>query len=94
VNAPIKQTSPLAIVSLVSGIVGWLLIPLLGAIVAIVTGHMARAEIRRQPETMEGDGLALAGMILGYAWFALMVLVVLVVVLLFGGFMAAAGNWH
>ena len=47
-NMQIKQTNNLAIVSLVSGLLGWTLLPWIGSIVAIVTGHMARAEIRRR----------------------------------------------
>ena len=42
---PTRQTSALAITSLVSGILGWTLLPFIGTIVAIITGHMARAEI-------------------------------------------------
>ncbi len=36
----------------------------LGGLVAIVTGHIARSQIRRTGES--GDSLALAGLILGY----------------------------
>ena len=63
-NAMTRTTSPMAIISLVAGILGWTLLPLLGSIVAVVTGHMARGEIRRAPERLEGDGLATAGLIL------------------------------
>ena len=99
-NAQIKQTNNLAIVSLVSGILGWTLLPWIGSLVAIVTGHMARAEIRRNPETQEGDGLALAGLIMGWAMVALSVLAVVAVILFFGGiavflaWMGATGNLH
>lgn len=84
-NQPLRQTSALAVVSLIMGIVGWTVLPFLGSLVAIVTGHMARAEIRRQPQAMEGDGLALAGLILG--WVAVIGSILLVVgfVLFFGG---------
>jgi len=93
-NANIKQTSSLAIVSLVSGILGWTVVPWLGSIVAIVTGHMARAEIRRNPDTMEGDGMAIAGLVMGWALVALTLIGILLVVLFFGGliaFLAAIG---
>jgi hypothetical protein len=43
----IRRTSNLAIVSLVCGVLGWTLAPFLGSIIAVITGHMARAEIRR-----------------------------------------------
>ena len=59
---PARTTSSLAIASLVSGILGWTLLPVLGTLVAIVTGHMARAEIRRSGGALEGDGLAIGGL--------------------------------
>jgi hypothetical protein len=62
----VRQTSTLAVISLVTGILGWTLLPLLGTIAAIITGHMARGEIRRMPDRLEGDGMALAGLILGW----------------------------
>ncbi|MCD9028586.1 DUF4190 domain-containing protein [Luteimonas sp. BDR2-5] len=89
-NLPLRQTSTLAVVSLVFGILGWTLLPLIGTVVAIVTGHMARAEIRRAPDRIEGDGLALAGLVLGYAALALGVVALLVFVLFFGGLVALA----
>ena len=59
-------TSSLAIVSLVAGIVSWFIVPILGAIVAVITGHMAKNEIRGSGGRLSGDGLATAGLILGY----------------------------
>ncbi len=81
----IRQTSTLAIVSLVAGLLGWTLLPMVGCIAAIITGHMARAEIRREPERLEGDGLAIAGLILGWLGIAVSVLAVVVIFMLFGG---------
>jgi hypothetical protein len=85
VNAPLKRTSTLAIISLVSGLLGWTLVPWLGSIAAIITGHMARAEIGREAETMEGDGMAIAGLVLGWSMVVLSVLAVLMIFLFFGG---------
>jgi hypothetical protein len=62
--APAPQNSSLAIVSLVSGIVG-LCLPLLGGIVAVITGHMAKKEIHASGDTLGGNGLATAGLVLG-----------------------------
>ena len=90
-NTPLKETSPLAIASLVSGILGWTLLPWLGSIVAIITGHMARSEIRANPTTKDGDGLALAGLIMGWAMIALSILTILVIMLFFGGLLAFLG---
>jgi len=72
-----SRTSVLAIVSLVGGIASWIPLPVVGAIVAVVCGHLARGEIRRAPAgSIEGDGMAIAGLILGYAHLALCVLFV------------------
>ena len=94
-NATLRQTSSLAVVSLVAGILGWTLLPLLGSVAAVVTGHMARSEIRRAPERLEGDGLAVAGLVLGYLSIAMAVLVVFAIFLFIGGlaaFLAFAGR--
>jgi len=89
-NTPVayRQTSALAIVSLVAGLLGWSLLPVIGSIVAIVTGHLARAEIRRRPEALEGDGLAVAGLVLGYVMVAMALVGLLFVFLFFGGLLA------
>lgn len=81
----VRETSSLAVVSLVAGILGWTLLPVLGSLGAIVTGHLARAEIRRQPQRFQGDGLAVGGLILGWAAVLVGVVSLLVVVLFFGG---------
>lgn len=60
-------TNGLAIASLVTGILGFLWItPLL----AIVFGHIALSQIKRTRQG--GRGLAIAGLILGYLWVALL----------------------
>ena len=80
-----RQTSTLAVVSLIFGILGWILIPWIGSLVAIVTGHLARGEIRRSPATLDGDGMAIAGLVLGYAMFALTIVGIAFLLLFFGG---------
>jgi Domain of unknown function (DUF4190) len=56
-----------AIVSLVFGILGWFGLPLIGAVVAVAAGHIALREIRMARHALGGSGLAMAGLILGYA---------------------------
>jgi hypothetical protein len=90
-NTPLRSTSTLAIVSLVSGLLGWSFVPWLGSLVAVVTGHLARAEIRREPERLEGDGMAVAGLVLGYAMLALSFIGLMLVVLFFGGIAVVLG---
>jgi len=82
----VPRTSSSAIASLVFGILSWVLLPFVGAILAVILGHSARSEIRRAPPgTVEGDGLAVAGLILGWAHLALFILVVMFVFLFLGG---------
>ena len=83
-NVPVRQNSPLAIISLVAGILGWTLLPFLGSIAAIITGHMARKEIRRDP-ALDGDVMAVIGLVLGWASVILWIVGILLFVLFFGG---------
>jgi len=77
-------TSGLAIASLVCGIVGATLCYFcaLGGIPAVICGHMALSRIRNAPG-MQGRGMALAGLILGYVWIGLTALAVIALVLAF-----------
>jgi len=85
-NVPAMRTSTTAIFSLVFGIVCWIAIPFIGAVLAVVCGHSARAEIRRAPPgTLEGDGMAVAGLVLGYVHLALFALAMMVLFLFLGG---------
>ena len=94
-NVPVRTTSATAIISLIFGILCWMAIPFIGAIVAVVCGHVARGEIRRAPPgTIEGDGMAVAGLILGYAHLALVALVVFLFFTFFGGLAWFATHLH
>lgn len=75
-NAP---TSTLAMVSLWSGILAYFVFPVLGAIVAVVTGHVGLAQIRESGGAIGGRALAKAGLLLGYLQFAVLVVGGLVV---------------
>ena len=92
-STPIK--SELAKKSLIYAIAAWLLYAIIAAlsvimlgvfvgfvvgVVAIVTGHKARKEIRDSEVPMSGNGLAISGLILGY--FVVLGLVGIVVALL------------
>lgn len=69
-----RPTSGLAITSLICGIAGivlvWAIIPVLASIAAVITGHMALGQTRRDPG-IGGRGMAIAGLILGYAMIAI-----------------------
>lgn len=67
------RTNGLAIAALTCGVAQFMGFWLLATIPAIICGHMARRQIRQRGE--QGDGLALAGLILGWVGVALTVLV-------------------
>lgn len=85
-NTTVPRTSGTAVASLVFGVLSWFALPVIGAILAIVLGHSARGEIRRAPSgTVDGDGMAIAGLILGWAHVVVVVLGLGVIFLFLGG---------
>lgn len=66
-------TSPLAVVSLVAALLGFTFVPLVGGIVAVVTGYLARNETRSIPPRASGDGMATAGIVMGVIQIGLLV---------------------
>ena len=84
----VRTTSTTAVISLIFGILSWILLPVIGAVVAIVCGHMARAEIKRSGGTIDGDAFAIAGLLLGWTHVVLLVGAVVIAVLFFGGLLA------
>jgi uncharacterized membrane protein len=73
---PARRTNSYAIASLVCGVGG--LAVGVTAVPAIVLGHMARRRIRETGE--DGDGLAVAGLVLGYTVTALIAAVIALIV--------------
>jgi hypothetical protein len=69
-------TSGMAIGSLISGIFSFFF-P--AAIAAIVLGHIARSNIRKSAGRLTGNGIALAGLILGYLGLAFIPVIVMIV---------------
>jgi hypothetical protein len=61
------QSSTLAIVSLIMGILSYFGFPLVGAVVAVITGHLAKKEIRESLGRLTGNEMATIGLVLGYA---------------------------
>ena len=82
---PVARTNGLAIASLACGLAQFVFGPLT-AIPAIVFGHMARHQIKRTGE--QGAGLALAGLILGWAT----VILGIVLIVVFGLAMSVGMN--
>ncbi|MHB8646518.1 MAG: DUF4190 domain-containing protein [Thermomicrobiales bacterium] len=78
----VPRTSGFAIASLLCSIASWFLIPFFGGVLGVIFGHIARREIRRSQGWMSGDGLALAGLIIGYIHIALVILAAAFILLL------------
>lgn len=79
------QNSTTAVFSLIAGILGLTVLPGIGSIIAVITGHMAKGEIARSGGTLGGGGAATFGLILGYIGILLMVLTLCGVALVFAG---------
>ncbi|OLC27559.1 MAG: hypothetical protein AUH69_05035 [Actinobacteria bacterium 13_1_40CM_4_65_12] len=83
-NPPSTQTNTLAVVSLVAGIGSFVahIIPGAGgftvALVAVITGYIARNQIKQTGE--RGMGMATAGIIIGLVHLGLIVLVVVILI--------------
>jgi hypothetical protein len=65
------HTSTTAIISLIGAIAGISFLPVLGSIVGIICGHMAKSEINRSGGMVTGGGMATAGLIISYLTIAL-----------------------
>ncbi len=63
---PLLPTSTLALVSLIAGILGFTFLPLIASVVAVWSGYEARKETRSVPPRASGDGMATAGIIMGW----------------------------
>jgi hypothetical protein len=72
-----QRTNGMAIASLACGI-GQIVAWLPAGIAAVILGHMARRRIRETGE--QGDGMAVAGLVLGYIGIVLAILLALLVV--------------
>lgn len=68
------QTNTMAVVSLVAGILGLSLLPVVGSIVAVITGPLAKREIAASGGGQSGEGLATAGAVLGWVGIGLTVI--------------------
>jgi hypothetical protein len=85
-GGPILPTSSLATVSLIAGILGFTLFPFIGSIIAIWTGYEARKETRAIPPKASGDGMATAGIVMGWIGIGLAVVGICCAIAYFGFF--------
>ena len=90
-----ETTSLWAIFSLISGIANYVGLWFIGAIVAVITGYFAKNEIKKSNGRVGGEGLANAGLILGWVGIAVSILmaclIILIAVGVIGGSIALCG---
>jgi hypothetical protein len=72
----VKRNNGLAIASLVCACAGFVFF--VPAVLGVIFGFIARSKIRQSGGTQGGDGLALAGILVGFAWIGLFVILVIV----------------
>jgi hypothetical protein len=73
------RDSPMAVASLATGVLCWFLLPVVGAVAAVVTGISARREIRASRGAVGGWNMATIGLWLGAIHLMLISLVLLFV---------------
>jgi len=78
------ETNGMAVASLILGIAGLTVVPTIGSVLALILGYMARRDIHQRPTETSGDGLAVAGIVLGWIGVVLTVLVACAVVTVYG----------
>ena len=78
-----QRTNSMSIASLVTGILAWLVCPILGGLLAVIFGHVARGQIKQSGEA--GGGMAIAGLVLGYANIGVTLLGIVAWIFLFVG---------
>ncbi|MBC7291977.1 MAG: DUF4190 domain-containing protein [Actinotalea sp.] len=66
---PPPRTEPLAVVSIISAVLGLSALPGLGSLLGVVTGHLALRRIRTGG--LGGEGLAKGGLVVGYIGLAI-----------------------
>jgi hypothetical protein len=93
VAAP-QTTSGFAIASLVLSIAGFAGLALVGPILGVIFGNIALNEIKRSNGTIGGEGLAQAGVIIGWIGIGLAILGVLIAVVVLVLFSIFAANYQ
>jgi hypothetical protein len=61
-----RPTNGMAIASLIMGISGFLCLPGLGSILALIFGYLGKGQVARSQGAQDGRGMALAGIVLGW----------------------------
>lgn len=83
---PLPPNNTLAIIALVSSISGFFMFPIIGGIVGVIMGHMAKKQISETGE--RGEGMVTAALWVGYVGAGLWILGLLAIGLLYLGMFA------
>ncbi len=86
--APAPVTNTMAIVSLISGILSWVFLPVLAAVVGIITGNNAKKEIAASNGQQSGESLAKIGVIISWINIGVSILAVVCIIMFFLGVFA------
>lgn len=86
------STNGMAIASLACSIGSFIILPVVGAILGVIFGHIALGQIRRANPPEQGEGLAKAGLIVGYIHLGLFALAIIALVVFLIIFAAAAAT--
>jgi hypothetical protein len=74
------STNGLAIASLICSIASFVVLPFVGGVLGVVLGHVALSQINQSEGREEGRGMAIAGLIIGYANLALSLIVIVLII--------------
>jgi hypothetical protein len=74
------STNGLAIASLICSIASFVVLPFVGGVLGVVLGHVALSQINQSEGREQGRGMAIAGLIIGYANLALSLIVIALVI--------------
>lgn len=85
------KTNTLAIVSLISSIAGLIIVPFIGSLVGVITGHLSLSQLKSSAES--GRGMALAGTIVGWVGLALTIIGIIVLVAAWGWLISNADQF-
>jgi len=77
---PREKTSGFAVAALVLGITGLVAVPLIGALLALIFGLLAKGEIKRGKGAVAGSGMATAGIVMGTVGLAIPIILAAVLV--------------
>ena len=76
--APQPLSSGWAIASLACGVAGFVGAGLIGSVLAIIFGYIGLNEIKKSGDVMQGRGMAIAGLVMGYVGAALSLIFIVV----------------